>query len=206
MVPAMPAADGAGAVIGPDDRAAARMAVIGIVAAIVAPVEMAMAVIGGAIDAVAMESASAIVANSAVAIAAAMKGGRGAEATRVETTAAEATDMPSATVEAASTVEAAAMTATTMSTAAVANRDHIATCGLRRRQRRRIDRGHRLGRTRGPGRQHQRRSSRNPEQAHRACPETQYSQHRLLPESGQRSCDARSRRASSLFIGSRSQD
>src|SRR5947209_10234324 len=132
MVPAVPAADAARAVIGPDDPAAARMAVIGIVAAIVAPVEMAMAVIGGAIDAVAMESASTIVANSAVAIAAAMKGGRGAEATRVETTAAEATDMPSATVEAASTVEAAAMTAPTMSTAAaaaVANRDHIATCG-----------------------------------------------------------------------------
>src|SRR3954465_386678 len=151
MVPAMPAADAARAVIGPDDPAAARMAVIGIVGAIVAPVEMAKAVIGRARDAAATDSPPAIVANSAVAIAAAMKGGRGAEATRVETTAAETTDMPSATVEAASTGEAAAMTPTTMSpaaaaaaAAAVANRDHIATCGLRRRQRRRIDRGHRL--------------------------------------------------------------
>src|SRR3954453_5925378 len=148
-----------------------------------------------------MESASAIVANSAVAIAAAMEGGRGAEATSVETTTAEATDMSSATVEAASTGETAAagtapppgdtppaMKAPAMSTtaAAVANLDHVVTCGLRRRQRRRIDWSHRLGRTCGSGRQHQCRGGRNPEQAHRACPETQYSQHGLLPESGQR--------------------
>src|SRR3954465_6335432 len=208
MVPAMPAADAARAVIGPDDPAAARMAVIGIVGAIVAPVEMAKAVIGRARDAAATDSPPAIVANSAVAIAAAMKRGRGAEATRVEATAAEATDMSSATVEAAAAMEAAAMAATTMSTAAaaVANRDHIVTCGLRRRQRRRIDWSHRFSRTRGSGRQHQRRGGRNSEQAHRACPETQYSQHGLLPESGQRSCDARFRLASSLYIGGRSQD
>src|SRR6478752_2317588 len=204
MVPAMRAADAARAVIGPDDPAATRIAVIGIVAAIVAPVEMAMAVIGGAIAAIAV--IAAVMVNSAVAIAAAMKGGRGAEATTVETTAADATEMSSAAVEAAPAMEAAAMTTTAMPTATARGEHHVVACGLRRRQRRRIDWSHRLGRTRGPGRQHQRRGGRNPEQAHRACPETEYSQHGLLPESGLRSCDARSRRASALFIDGRSQD
>src|SRR5206468_8215308 len=117
-----------------------------IVAAVIAPMKMAIAVMR-AIDAVAVESASAIVANSAVAIAAAMKRGRGAEATSMETTAAEATDMSSATVETAAAMKAAA-TMPTAATAAVANRDHIVTCGLRHRQRRRIDWSHRLSTTR----------------------------------------------------------
>src|SRR6478609_5814141 len=115
MVPAMPAADAARAVIGPDDPAATRIAVIGIVAAIVAPVEMAMAVIGGAIAAIAV--IAAVMVNSAVA-------------------------------------EAAAMTTTAMPTATARGEHHVVACGLRRRQRRRIDWSHRLGRTRGPGRQH----------------------------------------------------
>ena len=76
MVPAMPAADAARAVIGPDDPAAARIMVVGIIAAdIIAPVEVAMAVVRP-IDPVAMKSAVAV--NAAIAIAAAMEGRRGA--------------------------------------------------------------------------------------------------------------------------------
>jgi hypothetical protein len=126
----------------------------------------------------------------------------------------EAAEMPStaveaatATVETASAVEASTSTMSPATTAAVTNlRDHVVGRSLRRRQRRRIDRSHRFSAARSPGRQHQRGNGRNPEQAHRACPETQNPQHRILPESEQRSCDARFHRASSLFMCGRSQD
>src|SRR5258707_14179122 len=96
----MPAEDGVGAVIGPDDPAAARMTVIGIVAAVEASMEVTMPVVGGAIATVAMKSAIAV--KSAVAIAAAVKGRRGAEATAVKTAAMEPPEMLSSTaVEAA---------------------------------------------------------------------------------------------------------
>ena len=128
----MPAADAARAVIGPDDPAAARIMVVGIIAAdIIAPVEVAMAVVRP-IDPVAMKSAVAV--NTAIAIAAAMEGRRGAEAAdmaAMESTAAETADMSSATAEASTTVK---MSATAMSTAAVANlRDEVVGRGLRRR-------------------------------------------------------------------------
>src|SRR6266702_3022848 len=200
-MPMMPAADAVRAVIGPDDPAAARMTIIGIIAAVEAPMEVAMPVEGGAIATIAMKSA--------IAIAAAVKGRRGAEATAMKTTAMEAAEMSSATMEAATAaVEASTSTMSAATTAtAVANlRDHVVGRSLRRRQRRRIDRSHRFGTTRSSCRQHQRGNGRNPEQAHRACPGTQNPQHRILPESGQRSCDARSHLASSLFMCGRSQD
>ena len=74
----MPAADAARAVIGPDDPAAARVMISGIIAAvIIAPVEVTVAVIG-TIDPVAMMAA--IVPESTVAIAAAVEGRCGSEA------------------------------------------------------------------------------------------------------------------------------
>lgn len=132
----MPAADAARAVIGPDDPAAARVMVSGIIAAvIIAPVEVAMAVMRP-IDPVAMESAvavnAAITVKPAVAIAAAVEGRRGAEAAdmaAMESTAAKTADMSSATAEAAATVKMSAA----MTTAAVANlRDEAVARGLTR--------------------------------------------------------------------------
>jgi hypothetical protein len=141
---------------------------------------------------------AAVMMNSAVAITAAMKGGRGAEAatmetTAMETTAAEAADMSSAAAEASATemssasveaattaktsaaVEAAAMSTTAATVADL--RDHIVGGRLRRGQRGRIDRRHRFSTTCSPGRQHQRGNGRKSEQAHRACPATQNPQH-----------------------------
>jgi hypothetical protein len=116
-----------------------------------------------------------------------MKGGRGAEATAMKATAAEATDMSSAAVEGSATMEAAttAKTSTSVETAAMSTaaatvadlRDQIVACRFRRGQRGRIDRRHRFSTTCSPGRQHQRGNGRKPEQAHRACSETQNPQH-----------------------------
>src|SRR6185295_13128876 len=204
----MPPADAARTVIGPDHPAAARIVVVGIVAAvIIAPVEVAIAVMR-AIDPVAMKTA--IVAKSAVAIAATMKGRCGAEAADMaapKATAAETADMSSAAVETTATKTATAMEAATMSTTAatVANLgDHVVACSLRRRQRRRIDRSHRFGTLCSPGRQHQRGNGRKPEQAYRACPSIQDPQHGILPESERQHCGAAS--LASLFNCSRSQD
>ena len=115
-MPMVPAADAARAVIGPDDPAAARIVIVGIIAAvIIAPVEVTVAVMR-AIDPVAMKAAVAV--ESAIAIAAAVKRRRGAEAaametTTMETTAAEAAEMSAATMEAAATVKTSTMSATT---------------------------------------------------------------------------------------------
>ena len=126
----MPAADAARAVIGPDDPAAARMVVVGIVAAdIIAPVEVAVAVVRP-IDPVAMKSAIAV--NATIAIATTMEGRRGAEAAdmaAMESAAAETADMSAATAEASAAVK---MSAAAMSAAAVANlRDEVVARSLR---------------------------------------------------------------------------
>ena len=124
----MPAADAARAVIGPDDPAAARMVVVGIVAAdIIAPVEVAVAVVRP-IDPVAMKSAIAV--NATIAIATTMEGRRGAEAAAMKAAATEAAEMSSATAEATAAVK---MSATTMPAAAVPDlRDEIVGRSFRR--------------------------------------------------------------------------
>ena len=144
----MPAADAARAVIGPDHPAAAWIAVVGIIAAgIIAPVEVAIAVMGAMMAPV---SVIAAISKATMAIAAdmAVKGRRGAEATdmaAVKSTAAEAADMPSAkttAMEAAPAKTSAVKAAAMSMPAAVANlRDEVVCRSLGRGRRRRIDQG-----------------------------------------------------------------
>ena len=138
-MPMVPAADTARAVIGPDGPAAARIVVVGIAAVIVAPVEMAVAVVR-AIDPVAMKTAmtmkAAVVAESAIAQAAAVKCRRGAETAAMETTAAKAAEMSATAMEATATAEAAAAvktSAVSATTTAMANlRDEVVGRSFRR--------------------------------------------------------------------------
>nr|GAJ31835.1 hypothetical protein BDOA9_0110180 [Bradyrhizobium sp. DOA9] len=166
----------------------------GIVAAdIIAPVEVAIAVMRAMMAPVPVIAAISAVAKAAMVIAADMtvNGGRGTEATAVKSAAAETADMATAKAAAmeAATAETAAMKVATMPVPAMPAaylRDEAVGRRLGRGRRRRIDQGECFSAARGAGRQHQCRGGCDPEQAHRACSESQYSQHGILPRSGQR--------------------